>query len=427
MAYDGSSLYGDIICDDFYDTQNNLMNPPSDVGFFFYKIIGGAFDRMSEICSNFLNDCDVLTCVLVNREYRASVSDFKSKEADTDYVVTTDYESFDHYRYDKSSDSFVFVETTDNAFITRTKLDTRWGKEYDLPRPTLPIPYSLIFNDDGVRRSKNSNWYIRSTDASSLSVTVDDEGTTLSSNDTSSSRFYFANPEHSTSTSPPITLSDFVIECDVISTNFGSGSQIAFLLQGLGTNFNLSSYTAPYHIKMEKTGTTVKQYINDTLIRTTTISNRTNYYMGFQLYKNCSIKFKNYRIYDTSTPSERPLTDDEYRVYLYMNLCRLLTLQDIRIVSERCFNTENDSVTITKVPSGIFQLTDMLTDNQSIAGVTDYLTNDSEVHLTDMLSRNVATFTQINIPAQGWDSNFLALVKEFASLKGNVLIQEVTG
>ena len=267
MAYDGSSLYGDIVCDDYYDTQNNLMNPPSDVGFFFYKIVGGAFDRMSEICSNFLNDCDVLTCVLVNREYGTNVSDFKSKNADTDYVVTTDYESFDHYKYDKSSDSFVFVETTDNAFLTRTKLDTRWGKAYDLPRP----------------------W-----------ITDDDE----------------------------------------------------------------------------------------------------NY---------------------------RQLYDNEYRVYLYMNLCRVLTLQDIRIVSERCFNTENGSVVITEVPSGIFTLTDRLNNNLSLAGVTDYINDDSEVHLTDMLSRNVATFTQINIPAQGWDTQFLALVKEFASLKGNVLIQEVTG
>ena len=79
------------------------------------------------------------------------------------------------------------------------------------------------------------------------------------------------------------------------------------------------------------------------------------------------------------------------------------------------------------MPSGIFTLTDRLNNNLSLAGVTDYINDDSEVHLTDMLSRNVATFTQINIPAQGWDTQFLALVKEFASLKGNVLIQEVTG
>ena len=95
-------------------------------------------------------------------------------------------------------------------------------------------------------------------------------------------------------------MTNFVIECDVVSTTFESGSQIAFLLQGLENNFNLSSYTAPYHLKMEKTGTTVKQYVDDTLIRTTTISDRTNYYAGFQLNKECSITFKDYVIYDNS-------------------------------------------------------------------------------------------------------------------------------
>lgn len=153
------------------------------------------------------------------------------------------------------------------------------------------------FIDYGVTNNKSTNWFVRSADTSDLTVTVGKDGTNLSNASTTTSRYYFANPQGVTSETPPITIGDFIIECDVISTNFGSGSQIAFLLQGLGTNFNLSSYTPPYHLKMEKTGTSVKQYVNDTLIRTTTISNRTNYYMGFQLYKTSSIKFKNYRIY----------------------------------------------------------------------------------------------------------------------------------
>ena len=168
---------------------------------------------------------------------------------------------------------------------------------YGATEKVFSLEDTIIFRDGGVTGNKNTDWYIRDADTSELTVTVDDGGTLLSSTATTASRFYFANPEHSTSTSPPITMSDFVIECDVISTTFGSGSQIAFLLQGLGNTFNLSGYTAPYHPKMEKTGTTVKQYINDTLIRTTTISDRTNYYAGFQLYKTGSIKFKNYVIY----------------------------------------------------------------------------------------------------------------------------------
>ena len=266
MAYDGSSLYGDIICDDYYDLQNNLMNPPSDVGFFFYKIIGGTFDKMSEICNEFLNDCDVMTCNLVAREFGSDVTDFKSKDKDTDYVVTTDYESYDHYKYDSDSDSYVFVETTDNAFVTHTKLDKRWGAELGLVRP----------------------------------------------------------------------------------------------------------------------------WITD------------------------------------SNEDYRQLYDNEYRVYLYCNMCRLLTMKDIRRVFEHCFNTENNSISISEVPSNIFTLTDKLKNNQNLAGTTDYLRDAGDTHLVNKYSVNVNSFTEISIPSQGWDSEFLELIKESASLKGNVLIREVS-
>lgn len=191
--------------------------------------------------------------------------------------------------------------TNNNGTYTKTGVSvnnvTGFTATYNALTSNVTL-YPCIFRDYAVTGNKSTDWYVRSTDTTSLSVTVDNEGTTLSSNDTSTSRFYFANPEQSTSTSPPITISDFVIECDVVSTTFGSGSQIAFLLQGLTQNFNLSNFTPPYHLKMEKIGDTVKMYVDDNNWRTTTISSRTNYYMGFQLYKTGSIKFKNYIIYE---------------------------------------------------------------------------------------------------------------------------------
>ena len=161
------------------------------------------------------------------------------------------------------------------------------------------MDYSIVFFDRGITGHKNTHWKIRSSDQSDLTVTVGTDGTTLTNASTSSSRFYFANPEDSTSDSPPITISDFVVEADILSSTYtGSDSQISFLLQGQTTNLNLNSYTAPYHIRIEKEGTDAKHYVNDTLIRTTTITSRSTYYMGFQLYKNCSIKFKDYCIYE---------------------------------------------------------------------------------------------------------------------------------
>lgn len=162
--------------------------------------------------------------------------------------------------------------------------------------PVIPSR-EYIFQDYGLLTKKNPHWYVHDADKAELSVTVTDDGTLLSSSSTTTSRFYFANPSESQSQSPPITIDgNFVLECDVISTSFGSGSQIAFLLQGLTQNFNISGFTAPYHMKMERIGDTVKMYVDDNNWRTTTIANRTNYYMGFQIYKTASIKYANYTV-----------------------------------------------------------------------------------------------------------------------------------
>ena len=154
-----------------------------------------------------------------------------------------------------------------------------------------------IFYDMGVTGRKSTDWYVRTSDTT-LTVNVEDDGTALSNSSTTTSVYYFANPAHSTSTAPPITMSDFVIECDILSSSYTStDAQVSVLLQGISSAFNLKSYTAPYHLKLVKDGTSVTKYVDGTSVGTTTISSRNNYYTGFQLYKECSIKFKNYIIY----------------------------------------------------------------------------------------------------------------------------------
>ncbi len=185
------------------------------------------------------------------------------------------------------------IYTLFNQTITT---DTTFTATYGTETASKTIQVIDVMIDYAVTNNKNTHWFVRSADTT-MTVTVGKDGTNLSNSSTTTSVFYFANPQSISSDSPPITIGDFVVECDVISTNFGSGSQIALLLQGLTQNFNLSSFTPPYHIKMERIGGTVKMYVDDNNWRTTTISNRTNYYMGFQLYKTCSIKFRNYRIY----------------------------------------------------------------------------------------------------------------------------------
>lgn len=425
MAYDGTSLYGDIICDDYYDLQNNLMNPPSDVGFFFYKIVGGAFDRMSEICSNFLNDCDVLTCVLVAREYGARVSDFRSKSVSTDYVVTTDYESFDHYKYDKSSDSFVFVETTDNAFITRTKLDTRWGKEYDLPRPLLyeGQKADYLFVDNGKIASHNDHWYTNSYGT----ATVQDDGTKLL-NTSGNLNFVMRSiiPSDKTITEPNAYSYNppYIVEFDIVETDGAPSSNAQVQIYSNETQWNFTQGLSTGHWRIKVTSDEQKIWVDDTLIKTTKLS-LPNARITLRVRQGKYLIYRNFKVY-TGEDKERYLTDDEYRVYLYCNMCRLLTMEDIRRVFEHCFNTENNSISISEVPSNIFTLTDKVRNNQNLAGTTDYLRDAGDTHLVNKYSVNVNSFTEIRIPSQGWDSEFLELIKESASLKGNVLIREVS-
>lgn len=92
MAYDDTSFYGDMIFDE-YDDKNNLMNPETPVGFLFYHILGDGFDKMSDMCSKFLNDFNILSA-------------------------------------DASS------------------LDRYWGISYNLPRPTLPDSGRLLSDEE---------------------------------------------------------------------------------------------------------------------------------------------------------------------------------------------------------------------------------------------------------------------------------------
>lgn len=92
MAYDNTSFYGDIICDE-YDDANNFINPQSPVGFYVYHILGDGFDSMSEMCSKFLNDFSIL-----------------------------------------SADS--------------SSLDKYWRVSYNLPRPKLPTSNRLLTDEE---------------------------------------------------------------------------------------------------------------------------------------------------------------------------------------------------------------------------------------------------------------------------------------
>jgi len=56
-------FYGDLLLD-FFDQENNMINPPSDAGFYLYNLFGRAFDDAQEIINNMLLNLDPVTCKL---------------------------------------------------------------------------------------------------------------------------------------------------------------------------------------------------------------------------------------------------------------------------------------------------------------------------------------------------------------------------
>ena len=153
MAYDNSSLTGDEICDYYYDIENNLINPPSPTGFFIYKIIGGAFDWLNDLITQFRIDYSILDCNIGSVE----IVPVFPEEADithTYYVpqyTTTTVDSFIKY-------SFVDGEWVSETFSgdVLNSLDLFWGKSYNLIRPHLSYildgdTYNRVLTDDEYR------------------------------------------------------------------------------------------------------------------------------------------------------------------------------------------------------------------------------------------------------------------------------------
>lgn len=58
-----SLFYGDLLVN-FFDQENNMVNPPSDVGFFLYNLFGKSFDDVQEIINHLLLNIDPVTCEL---------------------------------------------------------------------------------------------------------------------------------------------------------------------------------------------------------------------------------------------------------------------------------------------------------------------------------------------------------------------------
>lgn len=162
MAYDDSSDYGDMICDE-YDEQNNFMNPPSPTGYYVYKIIGGALDKMKEYTSQFMNDYSVLSADSRSLDYFWGLS-YKMPRptigTDENERLLTD----DEYR--------IYLYIRNSQLITRQNLEVNLGKCFNHDDKEIYFTYL----ESGLESVDHPNYIARITDTSNLAKKADDTG-----------------------------------------------------------------------------------------------------------------------------------------------------------------------------------------------------------------------------------------------------------
>lgn len=126
----------------------------------------------------------------------------------------------------------------------------------------------------------------------------------------------------------------------------------------------------------------------------------------------------------------RTLTDQEYKIYLYLRNHQLLTMKDLLVAFTKAFG---GAETTTTTLNSLHLVDHKNYDNPSFSNdtleaydgndlevVTDRLVDRSGVYtVVDRLAKGTVT---ISIPNDGWDNHYLSFLENYVSIKGNVLI-----
>ena len=143
------------------------------------------------------------------------------------------------------------------------------------------------------------------------------------------------------------------------------------------------------------------------------------------------------------TSNERKLTDEEYRIYLYLRNCRLMTREDIEINMNKCFAVEKENSqyyiffsTETNYLSVVNHLNynSKTTEESNLAKndedtslnfITNFASDEDTLLIESGLSEVEEVIEVINVPSpNGYDPAFLELLENYISVKGNLKIKE---
>ena len=143
----------------------------------------------------------------------------------------------------------------------------------------------------------------------------------------------------------------------------------------------------------------------------------------------------------------RLLTDKEYAAYLYLRSSQLLTRRDLLSVFGHCMGDENSEdiysgVTVTDEINAQWHTVDHIHYTSPSDDPSSNIGRNSDDDLNYITNHNVDAddvytipgetnytgeyVTFVNIPRAGWSQAFLDFLTDYISIKGNVIVREVT-
>ena len=133
---------------------------------------------------------------------------------------------------------------------------------------------------------------------------------------------------------------------------------------------------------------------------------------------------------DAGDTYTRLLSDEEYRIYLYLKNHQLLTMKDLLVAFTNAFGSaETDTTMLNSIHTVDHKTYDnppfsndslRAYDDEDTDITTDLLVDKEGVNL--VYNRLAQGTVSIRIPDAGWDEQFLRFLESFISVKGNILI-----
>lgn len=524
MSYDDTSFYGDMIVDE-YDDKCNFIGTNTPMGYLAYHLLGDGFDLMSDMCSKFMNDFNILTAdtrgldkfwgvsynlprptlpylytvVKSDKGILTDYSDIWSTNTTSSIIKVTRTDSytefaeltstnltnavfglsensiieFDYYQVDGlNTNSFMNITNSNNATIytggvnlnqfnaeigkwyhfkiifkdgTMTMINETTGETLNKNYTSIPFRFNFwTSNNITAIRFKNFKIY----DIVYPNIYFDDATTDTNSR-------YYINGAGGTS----LTWNN-----GYLVLTLGSSSRYARLRTSQYDVNNLIGKKIHFEAEIDANTSAYVQLLDDSTGNVYTRATGNEVTNGvsrleYTIPSNCTqvlfqimpkdqsgsggtIKFKNFKISAMENPiySTRLMTDEEYKIYLYLRNCRLITKEDLLINFNKCFGFDDYPIVFSD-ETFYLEATDHLnyepadtvssnlhknSEDTSLHFVTDYSNDETTETIESGLSTEEELVTVINIPYNNWDKEFLEMLEQYISIKGNIKIKEYT-